>query len=72
MKLIDGKEIAEKIYKELAAKLEDLEVKPKLAIILASNDEPSKIYVGLKKKKAEDLGIECEVFLSGRNISRIN
>lgn len=69
MKLIDGKEIAENIYKELAAKLEGLQTKPKLAIILASNDEPSKIYVGLKKKKAEDLGITCEVFYFQGDVS---
>jgi methylenetetrahydrofolate dehydrogenase (NADP+)/methenyltetrahydrofolate cyclohydrolase len=62
MKIIDGKGIAEEIYQELKDRLSHLkDERPKLVIILASNDEPSQVYVGLKKRKAEELGIACEV-----------
>lgn len=62
MQIIDGKVLSEKIYQSITKELSELSFKPKLAIILASNDPASRTYVDLKVKKAEDLGIETEVF----------
>lgn len=61
-KLIPGKQVAEYICNSIKQKLVDSLVKPKLAIILASYDESSKIYVDLKSKKAEEVGIEPTLF----------
>ena len=42
----------------------------KLCIISVGNDEQSKIYMKLKKKKCEELGIECEIISFDENISK--
>lgn len=63
MQLIDGKVISQQIYSDLADKLKKLPNSPKLAIILASNDEASQMYIKMKSEKAKRLGIETEVFL---------
>jgi methylenetetrahydrofolate dehydrogenase (NADP+)/methenyltetrahydrofolate cyclohydrolase len=59
-KKIPGKEIAERINKATKAKVGKLVTKPKLAIVLASHDESSEIYVKLKTKIANQLGIQVE------------
>lgn len=66
-KIIDGKKISEIILEETKEIVEGLNLKPKLAIILASDDESSKIYVNIKKKRAEEIGIEVEVFEFNEN-----
>ena len=42
----------------------------KLCIISIGNDEQSKIYMKLKKKKCEELGIDCEIISFDENISK--
>jgi len=61
-KLIDGKVISKKILDDAKARIKNENLKPKLAILLASFDPSSKIYVDLKKKRAEEISIEVEVF----------
>lgn len=61
-KLIPGKQLAENICNSLKQKLANSSLKPKLAIILASYDESSKIYVDLKSKKAREVGMEPTLF----------
>ncbi len=64
VKIIDGKQIAEQIYEwcEIESnKLRAVSVVPKLIIITYNPDVPSRIYVNLKLKKAQQLGIECEL-----------
>ena len=60
--IIDGKKIAERFRADLATKVALCPKQPKLAVILAGNDEASKIYVRNKKKAAEEIGMACEVF----------
>ncbi len=58
---INVKEIVARKKEELKKKVEELKkegINPKLAVILASEDEASKIYVGKKRKMCEELGIE--------------
>ncbi len=58
---INVKEIVARKKEELKNKVEELKkqgINPKLAVILASEDEASKIYVGKKRKMCEELGIE--------------
>ena len=68
-KIINGKEIAENILSSLKLKVENIATKPKLAIITYNADERSKLYVDLKIKKAQEVGIVCNIFdWSGKNL----
>lgn len=60
MKLIDGKQISKQILEELKLKISSSNIKPKLAIVLVSNDPASKMYTSLKAKRAEEIGVEVE------------
>ena len=42
---VSGKDVAEAILKKLAKEIETKKLKPSLAIILANNNPPSRIYV---------------------------
>lgn len=59
---INGKEIAEKILLNLQAQVSNLSVKPTLAVIDATDDESSKVYLGLKQKAAEKIGINFQIY----------
>ena len=68
-KIINGKEIAENILNSIKHKASSENTKPKLAVITYNADERSKLYVGLKIKKAKELGIEFEVLdWSGKDL----
>lgn len=59
-KLIDGKEIAGVIQKELRERIAALDkqgIKPGLAVVLVGEDPASRIYVGMKEKDCTQLGI---------------
>lgn len=61
--IIDGKKIANDVAEELKERVEKLatqNVQPKLAIIGIGPDEPSKVYIRMKQRRAEDLGIATE------------
>ena len=61
MILIDGKTIAHEVLRE-AKKLRMLcNTEPKLAIILASDDKASEIYVRLKMETAAEVGVICDL-----------
>ena len=63
---INVKEIGKRKKEELKVEVDALKVKginPKLAVILASDDEASKIYVGKKRKMCEEMGILQEEFI---------
>lgn len=62
VEIIPGKEIAEKILQEVKIKIESMNQKPRLGILLASFDESSHKYVELKMKKAEEVGIETKLY----------
>lgn len=65
MKIIDGKAFAKQIREKIKKDVSNYEGKfrrPKLAIILASEDPASKTYVRNKDKAARDCNIECETF----------
>lgn len=66
MKIIDGKEIAETIYKELEKDIKQLKEKhdiiPGLAVVLAGEDPASLVYVRNKHKMCEKLGIYSEEY----------
>jgi len=58
--LIDGKSIAERLNKKIAARVAELRqtgIIPKLAVVLVGEDKPSQTYVRNKGKAAEKVGI---------------
>lgn len=58
--LIDGKAIAAKIRNQLTAEVAELKVKgvtPGLAVVLVGEDPASKVYVSMKEKACQDIGI---------------
>lgn len=60
--IIDGRQIAAQIRKNMQERIQTLANKPCLAIILAGNDEASLIYVRNKMKAAAEIGIETRLF----------
>ena len=61
-KILDGKETSKEIIENLKAKFEKSPTNKKLAIVSVGNDYGSAVYCNMKKKKAEYIGIGCEVF----------
>jgi len=59
-KLISGAEVSSQIYEELTSRIDALKKKniiPGLAVILVGEDPASQIYVKMKGKKCEELGM---------------
>lgn len=64
--ILDGKELAKKIRKELKSEVIELKEKginPKLAVIMVGNNNSSQVYVKNKSKACEKVGIDFEEFL---------
>lgn len=58
--IISGKDISAQVYEELSVDLATLNAKgviPGLSVILVGENPASKVYVGQKEKKCEELGI---------------
>lgn len=55
--ILDGKVVAEKIYKDIKAEMRGLKNKPILAVILIGEDPASVSYTKMKEKKAKELGL---------------
>ncbi len=64
-KILDGKALSIKIINELSEKVSEYKkngLHPKLATVLVGSDPASRIYVNLKKKDSEKIGIDYEEF----------
>ena len=59
--LIDGRLVSKKICENLSDEILFLSKKPCLAVIIVGEDPASRIYVNLKRKKAQELGIKSIV-----------
>lgn len=63
--IFDGRAFAEKKIKKLgeeAIKLKNQGIHPKLASILIGDDPAGRLYVSLKKRRAESIGIKMDVY----------
>lgn len=60
--ILDGKSLAKKRKSLLKLKIDNLKVKPGLAVISIGDNLASKLYVKLKHKMCEDLGIYIEEY----------
>ncbi len=67
--IIDGKKMAEEILKDIKLKTANIKVPPTLAIILVGNDPASEIYVKVKKRACQKVGIFCQVHSFDEKIS---
>lgn len=70
MTLIDGKKVAEKCKKNIEERIKRLDRTPGFAVIRIGEDEASKIYVRLKHKMSEELGINFTEYHLDENITQ--
>lgn len=65
--ILDGKKLAEEILLQLQTKITNDGLKPGLAAILIGDDSASEIYVRLKEKAAQKIGINFHKYLSNKS-----
>ncbi len=68
-KIIDGKALAAEIQQNLVVDIKSNNLNPGLAVILIGSDPASRLYVNLKKKACEKIGIEFHEYLMPDNIT---
>lgn len=68
--IIDGKKVAENLTSQLKQRISELDKKPHLTVIQVGNNVASNIYVNLKKKKAEEIGIKSTVINLPEDVSQ--
>lgn len=68
--ILDGRALAEKIKTSIKKEITKLGIKPGLAVILVGKDPASEVYVRLKEKAAQDLGIYFEKYLFPEKVSQ--
>lgn len=69
-KIISGKEVADSIRQKLKEKVDQLTVKPKLAIVQVGGREDSNIYIRMKVQFAESIGASAELVKFSRESSQ--
>ena len=62
MRHIDGKTLAERIRENVRTRVSKLDSTPGLAILLVGDDPASRLYVNLKQKACEEVGIRFEKY----------
>lgn len=67
--ILDGKTFAATIRQKIKDRISALASKPGLAIFLVGDDPASHIYVNLKQKACEEVGIHFEKFLYSNDVS---
>ena len=63
MTILDGKSVANQIKEKLKEEIENLSIKPGLAVICIGDNPASNLYVKLKRKVCEEIGIHVEEYL---------
>jgi methylenetetrahydrofolate dehydrogenase (NADP+)/methenyltetrahydrofolate cyclohydrolase len=69
-RILSGKELAASIRTELKQKIDLLETKPCLAVILVGDNPASRIYVRNKQKAAAEIGMDCRSYLFEASVSQ--
>jgi len=69
MKILDGKKISQGILENLKKEIKRRRLKLKLAIILIGDNPISEIFIKLKKRACEFIGVDCELFKFPATIS---
>jgi methylenetetrahydrofolate dehydrogenase (NADP+)/methenyltetrahydrofolate cyclohydrolase len=68
-KIIDGTLQAQNLRNKIKDEITQLNIKPKLAIVLIGNNPASEIYVKIKSKRAAEVGIEVIVHTFDQSIT---
>jgi methylenetetrahydrofolate dehydrogenase (NADP+)/methenyltetrahydrofolate cyclohydrolase len=68
--LLDGKKLSSEIKEELKSELSNYDRKVGLAVVLVGNDKASELYVSMKKKACEYVGIDSISVELPENISQ--
>ncbi len=55
--ILDGRKLRDEIFEGLKSKIDNLDDKPTLAVVIVGNNPASKIYVNHKKKACKKIGI---------------
>lgn len=62
MNILDGQKLSKNILSDIQKKVEEGNLKLKLAVVLVGDDSNSKVYIEKKKKACEEVGIDFELF----------
>ncbi|HEX5456558.1 MAG TPA: bifunctional 5,10-methylenetetrahydrofolate dehydrogenase/5,10-methenyltetrahydrofolate cyclohydrolase [Candidatus Saccharimonadales bacterium] len=65
--ILDGRKVAERIKAGLEERLSGLQTSPKLAIVLATDNQSTLAYVRMIRKTAEGTGMEADIIDLGPN-----
>ena len=60
--IISGKELADKITERLKKEISEMDSAPGLAAVLVGDNPASKVYVGIKRKQCQEIGIYSEEY----------
>ena len=71
-KIIDGKNISEKLLDNLKSKVKNLKQKPGLALVLVGNNPASEIYVNFKEMTCKEVGFYCERYNLDKDIGEMD
>lgn len=69
MKLLEGKKISDKILDKLRREIRNRNLHLGLAVILIGENQASQLYVNLKEKAAEKIGIKFSKFIFSQKVS---
>lgn len=67
MRVFNGKRESQKILNNLKIKIKKEKLNPGLAVFLIGRNKSSELYIKLKKKAAEEIGIKFELFKYSQN-----
>lgn len=71
-KILDGRKLADKILHNIHQQIVRENLSPSLAVILVGNDPASQIYVHLKKKACEKVGIDFYLYNIDKKVAEID
>lgn len=72
MNIIEGRKISEAILEKLKVEILQKNLRPKLAIVQIGSEEPSNVYVSMKQKAAQRIGVETEVYhYESKNVNEV-
>ncbi len=70
LEILDGRILSDEIKLNLRQQIVDDKLGPKLAVILVGNDEASHLYVKLKTRECEKIGIEVSTYFLDQKCSK--
>lgn len=68
--IVNGKEVAEEIYKQLKTDIQAHQLTPRLGVVLVGQNPASLTYVKVKKKRAEEVGVAAQIFEFPESVSQ--